>query len=786
MSHVDRIAIQGFRGFLDKRELPLAAGKQARSLCIFGDNGTGKSSIGDAVEFFFSEDGLLSHLGKTKTENNAGMTATRHARATDKGIKTEITFTFSDGRGFARSASVSGAASIMAEEMREVLSQAPVPFLMRSHDMKTFVADAKGAERYEILSRWVGLEKLTAVQDALTKMEGKARKWQRASAAKEAQVQALSKLTDRAIKDWNSTAIVSWLNAEFADAGAPQKVANLGDLERTEIEIRALKKDEEDRSGAERYDTIAEVLADLTATDSPFAKVTLVSGKRVAAAKELEETMKRLAASELHDVWTAARDYLSDSEADACPVCARKFDRQTSRQRVLEQLDASLAALSALETAEKQVNMFTLNLRREVRTLDLQLSRLEQEMRDCNDEALKAPLEEIDKVHDYLEPFDGQVAAEAWESKFKTLARRLTRIAAPAIQHCSDEGERLRARISIPYVELLASVKQLIVIREGWNRTDREERAQLEVNEQFKAVADAIRADIRAHVKKVVTALQEDVRAIYGTLRGNDEHVPVVDIVVSEDKKSMRVAISLFGIDGVPPTGYLSDSQLNSLGLALYLAAVRRFNLGLRFILLDDIMSSYDASHRLALVQVLAQYLKDFQVIITTHDQTFFREIRSVIGSKGNWEFMELKPWLLETGVRVEGILAPDEEIDKRLKNGEAPEIVAQLIRGNVEDWLAGICCEGGATVKLKIRKDKSSAPPTMTNLWSAAQELFEEPHRHHSSYQILGGFALLNWPLHAASKEQLPLSLGELKTFWSHFKTFRDDFSSGAQSTTP
>jgi DNA repair exonuclease SbcCD ATPase subunit len=785
MIRVERIAIQGFRGFLDRRDLPMSAGKRPISVCVFGDNGAGKSSIGDAVEFFFSVDGVLARHGKSRTENNAGIIATRHAQAGEKGVRTEVAFALNDGRGLSRGTSPSGAATTLSDDVRALLLEAPVPLLMRSHEMKTFVADEKGAARYEILSRWVGLERLTALQDALTKMEGKARKWGR-PAAKEAQLESLAKLTARAVKDWDTAAIAKWFTAELTKAGIPQKVTKLGDLERIEGEIRSLQKGEEDRSGLDRYETIAEILGRLAASESPITKALASSANRVAAERELEETKEALPTADLRDVWMAARDYLSDGDVAACPVCERKFDSRTRREHVLGQINASLAALATLEVAENQMNTCTSNLKRDARALDLQLSRLEGEMSDCNDEAIKDSLDEVRRLHDYLEPFDSDATAEAWDGKFKSLTRRVARLAAPAIKHCSDEVDRLRARTSIPYVELLATAKQLIAIRDGWNRADREERALIEVSEQFKQVGEAIRAAVRSHVKQVVAALQNDVRAIYGTLRGNDRHIPEVEVVVSEDKKSMHVAISLFGIEGVPPTGYLSDSQLNSLGLALYLAAARRFNAGLRFILLDDIMSSYDASHRLALVQVLAQYLDDFQVIITTHDQAFFREIKAALASTGNWNFIQLKPWLLETGVRFENECDPDDDIDRRLREGEKPEVVAQLIMSNFEDWLADVCFVARASVKLAIRKDRSPAAPTAGNLWSAAQQVFTESHLQHPSFAILSGFSVINWPRHAASAGQLQITLGELQTFWKNFKTFRDDFAKGAQNATP
>lgn len=786
MIHVERLSIQGFRGFLDRRELELCAGKSANSLCIYGDNGCGKSSVGDAVEFFFKADGILDRLKKSQTENNAGISATRHALAGKKGIRTEVSFHFNDGRGFARTTSAAGAAGPIAGEVQDVLRAAPVPLLMRAHEMKTFVADETGASRYLILARWVGLERLVAIQDALTKIEGKARKWDKPSAAKAAQVQALDKVTERIVREWKPPVVVDWLNAKLTKAGAVQKIAKLEDLERVEEELRAVQQDEEDRSGIARYTAAHETLSHLADADAPIARVTASSAKRVAAVRELEATRKRLTASELRLVWSAARDYLAQFEADACPVCARPFDDALSREQVRGRLTKSLDALAAIEAAESKERSCATALTRESKALEQDLSRLANDLGGIRDQALKHTIDAVASVRSTLDLSNDSLSAESWHASLDSAAAQLTKVAPQAGAHCAAEAERLRVRVSIPYADLQVIVKRLIDIRDGWNRADREERALLEVTVQLQAVAEAIRADVRAHVKQVLTALQDDVRDIYRALRGNDEHIPVIDILVADDKKSMRVTTSLFGIDGVPPSGYLSDSQLNSLGLALYLAAVRRFNSSFPFILLDDVMSSYDASHRLALVHVLSQFLSEFQVIITTHDQTFFRQIRSVLSANGKWRFVRLKPWLLETGVRMDDEQGAEDDIERRLKDGEKPEVVAQLIMGNVEDWLLKICCDRGVAVPMKIRNDRSPQEPTMGTLWSAGQKVFEERHKKHSAYSVLHGHSLLNWPRHAATAGQLAITLGELQTFWSLFKTFRDDFATGPGSSPP
>jgi len=53
---INSITIKGIRGAKDSLELPL----KGKSIVLYGDNGTGKSSISDALEWFYTN--RVSHL----------------------------------------------------------------------------------------------------------------------------------------------------------------------------------------------------------------------------------------------------------------------------------------------------------------------------------------------------------------------------------------------------------------------------------------------------------------------------------------------------------------------------------------------------------------------------------------------------------------------------------------------------------------------------------------------------------------------------------------------------
>ena len=87
--------------------------------------------------------------------------------------------------------------------------------------------------------------------------------------------------------------------------------------------------------------------------------------------------------------------------------------------------------------------------------------------------------------------------------------------------------------------------------------------------------------------------------------------------------KSVELEIDFVSERTTSAYKFMSESQVNSFGLAIFLAATKFFNQELKFIILDDVVNSFDAYKRPKVAQVLAQKFSDFQILLLTHDQIF-------------------------------------------------------------------------------------------------------------------------------------------------------------------
>jgi hypothetical protein len=80
---IDQLMISGFRAYLKEQIFKLSENGKPRSLAVFAPNAKGKSSLVDALEFFFSADGTLERLGQRRSGTKAGPEALKHVRCGD-------------------------------------------------------------------------------------------------------------------------------------------------------------------------------------------------------------------------------------------------------------------------------------------------------------------------------------------------------------------------------------------------------------------------------------------------------------------------------------------------------------------------------------------------------------------------------------------------------------------------------------------------------------------------------------------------------------------------------
>ena len=231
---------------------------------------------------------------------------------------------------------------------------------------------------------------------------------------------------------------------------------------------------------------------------------------------------------------------------------------------------------------------------------------------------------------------------------------------------------------------------------------------------------------------------------------------------------------------GVQPAGYLSDSQIHSVALALRMAAIKLFNIGAPVIALDDIVTSYDADHRRTIASLIATSFSDCQILITTHDERFFNYLKDQLEVKA-WHFARIIGVDPAYGPRFADHKISDEMIKARWANGQ---LAANEMRQAEEEWLLDICRDFGASVRIRPleraysyeRSELASALAGLLKAIKLVPALVAGVNNRFLDSLVKG--EIENFGSHFQDGPYGDGSIGDETARWGEFKAFRSQFT--------
>ena len=125
--------------------------------------------------------------------------------------------------------------------------------------------------------------------------------------------------------------------------------------------------------------------------------------------------------------------------------------------------------------------------------------------------------------------------------------------------------------------------------------------------------------------ERLIKAMTAQYKGMYATIAGSVPIVPSLE----QKKDSIDLHLKLeqfFTLKNTGATPLLSESYRNAIAISLFLSAALQRKPAARFIILDDVTSSFDAGHQFALMEVLRTQvglplnIDGLQVVILSHD----------------------------------------------------------------------------------------------------------------------------------------------------------------------
>ena len=291
-----------------------------------------------------------------------------------------------------------------------------------------------------------------------------------------------------------------------------------------------------------------------------------------------------------------------------------------------------------------------------------------------------------------------------------------------------------------------------------------------------------VSAAIRTKVQSLLDSIQTPTNEIYKSIQGSAAAEIHLQLPAEDDANQQRLNLLVDFAEnrtGVQPSGYLSDSQIHSVALALRMAAIEQFNSSGQIMVLDDIVTSYDADHRRAIAGLVATKLRECQVLITTHDERFFSYLKDQLGSK-TWHFTRIIGLDPTYGPRFADHKVSDEMIEKRWSDGES---AANEMRQAEEEWLLGICRDLGVSVRIRpLEKaytyERSELALALAAFLKNARLRPEDVAGVNNRFVAsLAKGEIENFGSHFQEGPYGNSSIGDETTRWGEFKAFRDQF---------
>lgn len=178
-------------------------------------------------------------------------------------------------------------------------------------------------------------------------------------------------------------------------------------------------------------------------------------------------------------------------------------------------------------------------------------------------------------------------------------------------------------------------------------------RAQLAKYERWQKYIGSVTNEIceaeARHTAARLDALGDDYKDLFRNVMGVGDVVPVLSR--SGQGEQLEVQLEDFhGLSGVSARALLSESYRNALAISVFLSAAAQQTTASRFVVLDDVTSSFDAGHQWRLMDEIRGRLQHrsggggLQFILLSHDGLLEKYFDKVSGGN-DWHHQRLQGW---------------------------------------------------------------------------------------------------------------------------------------------
>jgi len=375
-------------------------------------------------------------------------------------------------------------------------------------------------------------------------------------------------------------------------------------------------------------------------------------------------------------------------ESNICPLCGREWVGGDFKQYLAskqEENEVAKEKLSAIDEAssylKRHIDLITNNI-------DI-LFKASQKIKEN-----EFTRQEYDELKSMCEPWSAAMldpistyGSEKWpKNKIDKIltSESVIKLLGIIEQIIKDMGKR--------YSQQQLAWDTLTKMEEAWRRyieAERDNRTYETCKKRAESLLECFQEARDAILDSIYEEIKVNFENYYKAVHSEDEES--FSSQIKHKEAELIVEVDFYGRGMFPPHAVHSEGHQDSMGLCLFFALNKYLASNMiNVVVLDDVVMSIDRNHRRAICSMLKKYFSDKQLIITTHETAWAKQLRSegIVNTDNMYHFVN---WNIETGPIIEMEKDLWDKIEEDLKNDDVPS-AAQKLRRNAESFFENMC----------------------------------------------------------------------------------------------
>jgi len=649
---IESLTLKKFRGATNSMNIDFDITKPL--VMIFGENGTGKSTIADGIDFVCNES--FGSLDDRKVPPGKGkLMASLGAEEKELGVSLKY-----------KGQTWMGKIGLRNKPASDGPPNRPKAHILRRGQISK-VIDSQPKDRYDAIKQYIEVLFCERNEKALREAVKKNKK------NYEDYTKALTNSKSELEKLWN-------------DENRPGKDYMEWAENKINVDAKKLK---------ESIDTIGSFLTIYLNSASKYNEFKNFNKQRQDEEKKRDNAKDAFLKNQLEavkqsgiliDILKTAQSYFEQhTEAMTCPVCENEIDAPGVNKRIKERLAAmaqSVRLKDDFEKAQKQVDDI-LNL---VKSTQAQFVAKAREMlMYFHEKNLAAFIPPAGKESEF-------VTAKYPGSDLNNLSFEGSLPFCAEIKPYKVELEKIKEEMTKTYNQFTAIRNHVKTIKENETLCKGLEKKI----EKLEALLNILERERKSFVESVLADISGMVEEIYIKIHPDETIGRIKFFLKPNTIGSLEFTGQFQDKDGIVPQAYFSESHLDTLGICVFLALARRYKDDDTIVVMDDVLTSVDQVHMERFGKMLIEETAHFnQVIITTHYRAWRDRYRYAKGPSSNIQLIELLPWSFSKGISHTRTQIIVEELLKKLAeevfNRQAVASQAGILLESLLDFLSRI-----------------------------------------------------------------------------------------------